>query len=263
MLVYHSEIKNINNYQVVIVMEHKVKSPSYPSNSLGKSIEFTKSIFEKAFKGEIHPADAVNLMGYKGMSGPASSALSSLKKFGLLEGRADGVKVSELALKILQPLEQNEKSLAVAEAFMKPELYATLIKDFAGIPDDEVIRPKLIRMYNFSSTGAETFIRAFRESVEYARQFSEFQKIINPSIIETEKNKSKVANAATFLNKENNNPTKNDLTQTERLRFKLSEKVFVDVVFEGEVTYQAIEKLAKLLEITKDSYPSTKTSLNK
>lgn len=238
-------------------MDRKVKSPSYPSVSLSKSLEFARHIYDKANKGEIHPTVAVSLMGYKGLSGPSSSALSSLKKFGLLEGRGDSVKITELALKILEPLEPVEKSRAVAKSFMLPELYSLIIDEYEGIPDEEVIVAVLKRKYNFSSTGAETFIKAFRESVEFAKQYGEFQKILNPNKIDTVKvNDKSIRTSIEDLEPEQNQNKIIKEYEEERLRFKLSEDVFVDVVFEGDVSCEAIEKLAKLLELTKDSYPS-------
>jgi hypothetical protein len=230
------------------------RSPGYPQIGLQKCIELAKRIYEGAHTGEIDSATLIGLMGYSAVSGQGLSAASALKKFGLIEGRGEKLKVTALALKILEPMSTEERQEAVKEAAMKPELYSEVLTRFGGkTPSDEVMRSFLIRNYEFAPTGADNFIKAFKEttdSIERTALTTEAPLNAPPA---EELNKAHATLASPEISSPVN-PTPETLPSGERLTFRISQSARVHVIFEGEITSSAIEKLIKFLELSKDSY---------
>lgn len=237
-------------------MLERVKSPTYPSLSLPRCLELAEKVRRSALKGHIDTRTAVELMGFKSVSGPASSALSAVKRFGLLEGRDQKIRVTNLARRILQPLDETEKAEAIREAASRPELYAHILRRFGGDPpSDSVIVSYIMRTFDFTQTGADTFVRAFRETVSFATTFGQLS-VSQGTAISVEGDPLGTTSSQKETNTEN--PIRSGeqhLPPSEVLQFRLTSNVSVKISFEGTVTSGAIDKLAKILEITKDSYP--------
>ena len=232
------------------------RSPGYPGIGLAKCVELVKKVYDNAHRGEVDSATLAKLLGYSAGSGQALTAASAIKKFALMEGRGDGHKVSELALKILEPMNPEERRDAINEAARKPELYTEVMTRFGGkIPSDEVIRSFLIRQYKFAPIGADNFIKAFRETIELVERYpssNEAPQNNQPSeeSIETPRNTGSAEVDPRIVQTET-------LPTGERLTFRISSSAKVHVIFEGEITSAAIEKLIKCLELSKDSYEPT------
>ncbi len=234
-------------------MVDRVKSPSYPSLSLPKCLDLAEKIRRSALKGTVDTHTAVQLMGFSGTSGPATSALSALKRFGLLEGRDQSIRVSDLARRILQPLDDKEKAEAIQEAVSKPELYADVFARFGGDPpSDIVISSYLMRTYDFSQTGADTFVKAFRDTVSFARNFGEIG-LKRGSAIAVDSAPVAAGDVGSLSGQQLATSNFADHHGQEVLLFRLAADVSVRIVFDGQVTKDAVEKLAKLLDLTKDS----------
>lgn len=144
------------------------RSPRYPRHGLSKAIEMTRKLFEGAHQSKVDSDTAARVIGYSGSaSGAASSALGALRQFGLVDGLRGDVAVSDLAMRILQPMSPTEKDDAIREAVMKPEIFERIISQFGGkLPaSDEPVRSFLIRQEGFSTGGAEELIDALRSSM--------------------------------------------------------------------------------------------------
>lgn len=227
------------------------RSPGYPQIGLQKCIELVKKIYEGAHTGEIDSATLIGLMGYSAVSGQGLSAASAVKKFGLIEGRGEKLKVSSLALKILEPMSAEERQDSVKEAALKPELYSEVLTRFGGkIPSDEVMRSFLIRNYEFAPTGADNFIKAFKETVEsIERTVVAAEPPQNGPSQEEPKPQTIVSSLEASI------PTVSEIAPPgERLTFRISQSAKVHVTFEGDISRSAIERLIQFLELTKDSY---------
>jgi len=104
-------------------------------------------------------------MGYGALSGAARTALSALRKYGLLEDHGDNVRVSDLAIKILvQPEGSEERIAAIRTAAFKPEIIKELATSHGHMPND-LLRAHLISERKFSEAGADQFILALRDTL--------------------------------------------------------------------------------------------------
>lgn len=118
----------------------------------------------KAQRATVHPDDAVKAMGYQGPSGASRSRLGALRQYGLLEDAKGGVKLTDLALTILHPANEEELQGALATAAITPPLFKELWDSHKNA-DASVISAFLIRNKAFSQAGAAQAAAAFRDNV--------------------------------------------------------------------------------------------------
>jgi len=144
------------------------RSPRYPRHTLSKAIEMVEKLFAGAHQSRIDADSAAKVIGYAGSTGGAAqSALAALRQYGLVDGLRGDVAVSDLAMRILQPMDEAERVEALRTAAMKPEIFGRVLSQFGGrIPGaDEPIRSFLIRQEGFSTAGADELIEALRSSL--------------------------------------------------------------------------------------------------
>src|SRR5208283_4724151 len=85
-------------------------------------------------------------MGYAGISGASSTAISALHKFGLLEKVGEELKVSDRAMRIIAPHSPEERGSAIQEAAFDPPLFSELLERFPGqLPNEDLLRNFLVR----------------------------------------------------------------------------------------------------------------------
>jgi hypothetical protein len=91
-----------------------------------------------------------------------------MKKYGLVDSDDKTVRVSDLALRMLHPANEQENLKALQEAALKPELFAQLYSTRQDASDD-AIRSFLITRLDFSEAGARQVIKAYRDTMELAQ----------------------------------------------------------------------------------------------
>ena len=143
----------------------KTRSPSYPSISLKEAIDKVSSIFQQNYQSPVPRAVAAELMGYGGLNGKSLGVLAALSKYGLIEGRGDDTRVSDLAVSIIahQP-GTPERGEAIRSAASKPELFSEIDGRFlGGKASDAAIRSYLITQ-KFIPPAADAVVRSYRET---------------------------------------------------------------------------------------------------
>ncbi|MFZ5833868.1 MAG: hypothetical protein ACOY2B_00585 [Pseudomonadota bacterium] len=147
-------------------MEKRSRSPNYPAFGLATAIEKITTLYKNQ---HTHPAPrevAVQSMGYTGLNGASSTAISAVMKYGLLERDKENVRISDRAMRILHPQSADERLEAILEAGMEPPLFRELAEKFPGpIPSDEILRNYLIRN-KFAPAAVSQVILAYRETSE-------------------------------------------------------------------------------------------------
>ena len=146
-----------------------VRSPSYPSLSLGEAIDAVGKIDARYRSAAVDRLDAAKLIGFSSQSGPANQALASLAAYGLLERAGKGdTRVTELARAILHPESNEERLESLEVAAGSPPLFERLRERFEGIsipPEDGVVTT-LNRM-NFNPNVVRRVAKAFLETCQY------------------------------------------------------------------------------------------------
>lgn len=143
----------------------KARSPSYPAISLKEALEKIGEIYDRDYQNPIPKAVAAAHMGYGGLNGKSLGVLAALSKFGLLEGRGNDSRVTDLAVKIIaHPHGTPERAEGIKEAAEKPELFSELDGRFqGGKASDQAIRSYLLTQ-KFIPSGADAVIRSYRET---------------------------------------------------------------------------------------------------
>jgi hypothetical protein len=141
------------------------RSPKYPSIPLGEAIAKAKAIYSKEHMSAMTPQVAAEGMGYNGINGSSLKTISSLKKYGLLEGRGDDVRLTKDAqtLVIDDPNSSDYKA-AVSRAALLPEIYAEIRKQFPSVASDRNISVYLEKQ-GFKPNAAQTVARNYRDSM--------------------------------------------------------------------------------------------------
>jgi hypothetical protein len=143
----------------------KTRSPEYPAIGLKEAIDRVKLVYEKDYQNQLPKKVIAEHMGYKGLSGTSLTVLAALSKYGLLEGRGDETRVSDLALAIIaHPTGAPERIEALRKAALSPELFSELDEKFPnGKASDSAIRSYLLTE-KFIPEAADTAIRSYRET---------------------------------------------------------------------------------------------------
>jgi hypothetical protein len=141
------------------------RSPNYPQIGLKEAIQRVSGVYERDYQATLTRNLAAERLGYSGLNGKSLAVLAALGKFGLLEGRGEKTRVTDLAVRILAfPPGSPERRAALAEAAGRPELFVELDRRFAlGQASDGAIRAWLITR-GFIPPAAETAVRAYRET---------------------------------------------------------------------------------------------------
>lgn len=143
----------------------KVRSPSYPSIGLKEAIEKADAIYRQDYQNQVPRSVAAKHMGYASLNGKSLGVLSALLKYGLLEGRGDSTRVSDLGLRIIaHQIGDAERSQALREAASRPELFSELDKRYPdGKGSDAAIRSYLLTQ-KFIPQAADSALRSYRET---------------------------------------------------------------------------------------------------
>lgn len=146
----------------------KVRSPEYPAVGVAEAIEKVRAAYEGGvYQSPVSKQVLAEHMGYKSLSGSSLPLLSALAKYGLIEGRGNETRITDLAVAIIAHAPGTaERIEALREAAAKPELFVELNKRFPNNKtSDSAIRSYLLTR-RFIPPAADAAIRAYRETKE-------------------------------------------------------------------------------------------------
>jgi hypothetical protein len=143
----------------------KARSPQYPAIGLKEAVEKVTAVYTHDYQNPIPRAVAAGHMGYQSLNGKSLGVLSAVLKYGLLEGRGDETRVSDLAVSIIaHPPGTPERAEGLREAASKPELFGELDARFqGGKASDQALRSYLLTQ-KFIPSAADAVIRSYRET---------------------------------------------------------------------------------------------------
>jgi hypothetical protein len=164
----------------------RIRSPNYPGISLTEALERVGALFEKEHQHTMARDVALKGLGYSGANGASLTALSAVRKYGLVSKNGEEYRVTDRAVTILHPHSPEEKAQALEVAAGEPALFAELLGHFNGeLPSDDNLRSYLVRK-GFSSGALSGVIQSFRDTM----------KLVSPESREyTEKNQSQETHA--------------------------------------------------------------------
>ena len=146
----------------------KHRSPNYPAIGLRDAVEAARIIYDKEKRTQVSGDVIAGSLGYSSLSGPARTKISALKKYALLEGdERKGMRLTDLAVRILYPNGPKDEIASLQEAALNPELFQLLYNDFRDGSDGAILS-HLINKMDFAPHGAKQLIASFRDTYAYA-----------------------------------------------------------------------------------------------
>ena len=159
----------------------RIRSPGYPGISLRKAIDIVDKLFSRVRNNTVDREAAVKDLGYYGLTGQSQKILSDLAHFNLVEKSGKGgIRVTDLAARILHPHNQKERAAALREAAYSPELFAQFKANWPdGHVSENALRAWLMRS-GFSSVAIHPVIRSFMETYAFLQQESATESYDEP-----------------------------------------------------------------------------------
>lgn len=234
-------------------MVSKGRSPRYPRISLGDAIGYARRFYTEAHRARVDAETAAQLMGFSGRSGASAVALGAVRQYGLVDGLRGDMQVSELALKILQPVSREEEVEAKHEAAFRPEVFDALSAHFDGdFPrSDEPLKAHLIRSMGFSQTGAVECVSSLRKTLEEIDRSSgpatsEPAKAFAPDVpVDGGAGESATVETEIPL-------AQTQSTQSELVRIPLSKSCTAELRLLGEIDQPSIDRLIQYIQLMRD-----------
>lgn len=146
----------------------RVRSVSYPSITLGESIELTGRIY-KIFGNITYTSRDVIAKQLHISESHLQTQISSCVQFGLLELRSkEGYKPTDLFIRARSPLPEENLGDIFKEIFCNPELYKAIIEQFNGkrLPEEAGLATILYRKLKVAEKVADFAARVFIESAK-------------------------------------------------------------------------------------------------
>jgi hypothetical protein len=243
------------------------RSPNYPSLTLAEALERLKPLYDSIHTRPAEKEIIAQNLGYKGINGRSLTLIATLRRYGLLVQEGKGLlRISQRAVSILELGRGDEERLtAFKDAAFDPVLFSQLYNDFGErLPKDENLKHYLIKK-EFLPKAAEEIIRVYRANLELVNEEGQAHNAaMTPhtagpqhSVARAERERNEIDRS--FLSK-----AAADLAvlgaavpgSGKQLRFNISRDSEAQVIFTGPVTQEAIEKLAALLQLQKDTFPT-------
>lgn len=146
---------------------HRGTPLRYPSLSLGEAITKIRQLYEEVHQRKMSREEIAKNLGYTTLNGASIGLISNLTRYGFLEGRLDGVRVSDDAviLSVEEP-DSPDRQAALRRAALTPDLFKELAKDFGegSVPGENTVRIRLERN-GYPRKQAAAASRAFCETM--------------------------------------------------------------------------------------------------
>ena len=145
----------------------KKRSASYPAFSLQEVVAATKNLKDQLGDGPYSRDNMAVALGYKGITGSSSTKIASCVHFGLLDRNGNTYSQSELASRIFNYIDEEERTNSLLEAFSRPALYQKLLAEYTGKALPLMLESILIRNYGIQENVAKSAVSTFKDSAEY------------------------------------------------------------------------------------------------
>lgn len=234
----------------------KTRSPSYPAMGLREAVSRLSGMYKKVSNRFVRREDAATALGYGGLHGASTGAISALVKYGLLEynkGR-ELVRVTQRALEIVLTKPGNpDRIAAIREAAFTPLLFADLNEEFGDRPaSDDRLQLYLIRK-QFNPGAIPDVIRAYRDTMTFLVEEGANLSTDDEEVDEPESEAPTMEALRTLQPAQPQVPPPmpmEDMPGIKSLRFPIGDNLIVETTFKGAVTAEELEAYFEILRLT-------------
>ncbi len=149
----------------------KHRSPAYPFVGLREALEKAEVIFRQDKKALTTPEAILSHLDFSPGSGKARRIISAMRQYGLLDEEAGKYRISEGGFKIINlSADSPERWNLIRLAALNPPIIERTLEIFEGeLPSDATLKDHLITEENFNPDSVDMFIRALRETLDFAK----------------------------------------------------------------------------------------------
>src|ERR1700733_1198862 len=105
----------------------KVRSPNYPSMSLGPALEAVRPAFKSENRNKMSRSVLAKHLGYNSLNGRALGKIGAVRAYGLLDGSGDELRISDDAVVAFNaPDGSADRSAVLGRLAIKPSLFQEL-----------------------------------------------------------------------------------------------------------------------------------------
>ena len=151
----------------------RVRSPAYPSLSLPTAVDMIRKV-HNVQQSTPEPRDVVmRHMGYSSENGRALKAISALIKYGFLTSSDNNsLRVSDRAISILYPENDEDRNKALSDAANEPALFNDIFERWDNRPSEESLTAYLIRK-GFNTNSVDKVARSFYDTYDLVSGFGD------------------------------------------------------------------------------------------
>lgn len=247
--------------------KQKHRSPNYPYIGLEDALTRTRELIGVAGIAPIRITTAREVWDYQ--QGTGNQVVAALDAYGLIivEGVAEArlLKITTEARKILDNTSDSPALLKAAA--LAPPIHQEIWQHYNGVlpPDNRVLREYLVYSKGFNPAYVEKFITQFRETLAFANVTAS-DKITDvkeaPPVVtggqtmQTATQQTPIFTPPPPMGNTPPSPFEIPKASGDVLSFNLSRTGKAQVMFNGQVTQEAIRKLIALLDLSVDTYPT-------
>jgi len=143
------------------------RSPRFPFIPLEKALERANQFYEHERRGAAPYEAAVQHWGYSQTSSGAMQTLAALKNYGLLDGPRNGLRLTELALRIIldRRPDSAERLTFMRQASLTPVIAAEVQSRWPdGLPSDATLNHYLVLDRGFNEATARKAIEIIKQN---------------------------------------------------------------------------------------------------
>ena len=158
----------------------RIRSPNYPQVELPEAINLVRKVFKDEAQNYAPREVVAELLGYSSVNGASDKKVSAITAYGLLDRNAEReLRVSDLAVRILHPEDENEKMEALSEAALSPNLFREISEKWPDTPpSDSHLKSYLIRQ-GFNQNSVDQVVSVYRGTMEMVTSDTDLNVVSN------------------------------------------------------------------------------------
>lgn len=157
----------------------KTRSPSAPKIPLQQALVSAELLNKKAGRSALSRLSAAGALGFAGLTGSSLTLLGALNQYGLIDSADGQVKISALALRILHPLNSEDKASAISLSALTPEVFKEVYENHRDLAED-VLSNQLIHK-GFAPDVSKRVASAYHANLDFANLRGGVVPTITPS----------------------------------------------------------------------------------
>jgi hypothetical protein len=230
----------------------KVRSPNYPSMSLGPALQAVRTAYEKDHRNRMSRGVLAKHMGYTSLNGRALGKIGALRAYGLVEGSGDELKISDDAVNALMaPPGSKERTEALGRLANRPPLFQEIRKEFPDtLPSEDNLKFALIKR-QFTPDAAEKAAKSYLATMNLAAGWP-WADAYNPADEDEGDDEVEIEDDSDPPPPKPNSKMKIMAGERELTTGLLAKDASFRLIVTGNIGVKEIERLIKKLELDKE-----------